>query len=84
MTGSQSIISFISMTHDWLELHSDEELNLYELTDYINTTCNEVSRVVFNPVKKIVRLFHGAFYIDVQLTYESTNIEAYQTIVDAL
>lgn len=84
MTGNLSIISFISMTRDWLELHRDEELNLYELTNYINNTCAEVSRVVFNPTQKIVRLFHGAFYIDVQLTYESTNIEAYQTIVDAL
>ena len=72
------------MAHDWLELHGDEKLNLYELTDYINNTRNEVSQVAFNPVNKIVRLFHGAFYIDVQLTYESTNIEAYQTIVDAL
>ena len=84
MTGNRSIISFISMARDWLELHADEKLNLYELTDYINNTCKEVSRVVFSPEKKIVRLFHGAFYIDVQLTYESTNIEAYQTIVDAL
>lgn len=72
------------MNHDWLEIHSDEKLNLYELTDYINNTCKELSNVAFNPVTKIVRLFHGAFYIDVQLTNESTNIEAYQTIVDAL
>lgn len=72
------------MTLDWLDLHANEQLNLYKLTEYINNTCLEVSNVVFNPVTKVVRLFHGAYYIDVPITSETTNIEAYQTIVDAL
>lgn len=84
MIGLQSTISFISMKLDWLDIHANDKLNLYELTQYINLTNHSVSNVVFNPSTKVVRFFHGAYYIDVPLTDETTNIEAYQTIVDAL
>lgn len=84
MIGLQSTISFISMKLDWLDVHANDKLNLYELTQYIKSTNYALSNVIFNPSTKVVRFFYGVYYIDVPITEETTNIEAYQTIVDAL
>lgn len=84
MIGLQSTISFISMKLDWLDVHANDKLNLCDVAQYIKRTNSTLDNVVCYPTTRVVRLFHETSYTDVQITEETTNIEAYQTIVDAL
>lgn len=84
MIGLSKIISIISMNKDWLTEHANESINLFALTRYIMSEHLNYLECEFSPSERWVKFYRGEYYTVIPLTTESTNIEAYQTIVDAL